>query len=133
MSQRIRKERGEWFEPEDSVGQSPAEDCPKCLRRWSSARGFGCVDPQSPGDEVKLSDFLAADGRDFAVGVAGDDGAHWPPSDGVDKLIGDSAPGDRVMSDAGMSTVEYAVGTVVAAAFARCCTRSSPVTRSSPG
>ena len=118
MSQRIRRERGEWFEPEDSVGQSPAEDCPKCLRRWSSARGFGCVDPQSPGEEVNLGDFRTADGRDVIVGDVGDGGADRPRSDGLDELIGDSAAGDRVMSDAGMSTVEYAVGTVVAAAFA---------------
>ena len=118
MTQRVRKGRGEWFEPEDSVGQPLAEDCPKCLRRWSTTGGFGRVDPRSPGDEVNLGGFRTADGSDVVVGDAGDDGADRPRFDEVDELIDDSAPGDRVMSDAGMSTVEYAVGTVVAAAFA---------------
>jgi hypothetical protein len=67
---------------------------------------------------VNLGDFRTADGRDVIVGDVGDVGADRRRSDGLDELIGDSAAGDRVMSDAGMSTVEYAVGTVVAAAFA---------------
>jgi hypothetical protein len=67
---------------------------------------------------VNLGDFRTADGRDVIVGDVGDGGADRPRSDGLDELIVDSAAGDRVMSDAGMSTVEYAVGTVVAAAFA---------------
>ena len=68
MTQRNRRGRGEWFEPEDSVGQPLAEDCPKCLRRWSTTGGFGRVDPQLPADEVNLGDFLTADGRDLLVG-----------------------------------------------------------------
>ena len=99
------------------MGQPLAEDCPKCLRRWSTTGGFGRVDPQLPADEVNLGDFLAADGRDFLVGDP-DDTADGARSDGIGELIGDGAAGGRVMSDAGMSTVEYAVGTVVAAAFA---------------
>ena len=67
---------------------------------------------------MNLGDFSTADGRDVIVGDVGDGGADRPRSDGLDELIGDSAASDRVMSDAGMSTVEYAVGTVVAAAFA---------------
>ena len=117
MTQRNRRGRGEWFEPEDSVGQPLAEDCPKCLRRWSTTGGFGRVDPQLPADEVNLGDFLTADGRDLLVGDP-DDTADGARSDGIGELIGDGAAGGRVMSDAGMSTVEYAVGTVVAAAFA---------------
>ena len=117
MSQRIRKERGEWFEPEDSVGQPLAEDCPKCLRRWSTTAGFGRLDSQSPEDEVDFGDYLTGDGRDLVSDV-GDNRADRTRSDGIDELIGDRPAGVRVMSDAGMSTVEYAVGTVVAAAFA---------------
>ena len=67
---------------------------------------------------MNLGDFRTADGRDVIVGDVGDGGTDRRRSDGLDELIGDSAAGDRVMSDAGMSTVEYAVGTVVAAAFA---------------
>ena len=99
------------------MGQPLAEDCPKCLRRWSTTGGFGRVDPQLPADEVNLGDFLPADGRDFLVGDP-DDTADGARSDGIGEVIGDGAAGGRVMSDAGMSTVEYAVGTVVAAAFA---------------
>ena len=100
------------------MGQPLAEDCQKCLRRWSTTGGFGRVDPQLPADEVNLGDFRTADGRDVIVGDVGDGGTDRRRSDGLDELIGDSAASDRVMSDAGMSTVEYAVGTVVAAAFA---------------
>ena len=99
------------------MGQPLAEDCPKCLRRWSTTGGFGRLDPQLPAAEVNLGDLLTADGRDFLMGDP-DDTADGARSDGIGELIGDGAAGGRVMSDAGMSTVEYAVGTVVAAAFA---------------
>ena len=118
MPQRIRRERGERFGPEESVGQPLVEDCPKCLRHWSTAAGYGCLDPQSRGDELNLEDFRTANGSDLVVGRTARPGAARTRFNESDELIGDSAAGDRVLSDAGMSTVEYAVGTVVAAAFA---------------
>ena len=113
-----RRDSGERFDPGDSVGEPPADDCPKCLRRWSTAGSFGCLDPQSRGDEVNIEDLIDGDGRGYVNVHAGEaivDSGRYGESGAV---IGDSTVGHRVMSDAGMSTVEYAVGTVVAAAFA---------------
>jgi len=82
----------------EATPERAAEECPKCLRRWSTVVGnssFGCIDGPSPDDEIDLGDFRTSDDREFAGADAG-----------------------KSTSDAGMSTVEYAVGTVVAAAFA---------------
>ena len=101
MPQWIRSESEKGFAPRANLGQPPAEDCPKCLRRWSTATGdsnVGCLDRPSPDDEVGLDDLDYLDA----------------PED--DEFV--TAGAAKWASDAGMSTVEYAVGTVVAAAFA---------------
>ncbi|HYN71171.1 MAG TPA: DUF4244 domain-containing protein [Nakamurella sp.] len=67
---------------------------------------------------MDIEDLIDGDGRGYVDVPAGEaivDSGRYGESDAV---IGDSTVGHRVMSDAGMSTVEYAVGTVVAAAFA---------------
>jgi hypothetical protein len=81
----------------DEVAEPPPADCPKCLRRWSSIAGAPFVrGDEAPDDEVTISEeWLTGGGGELRN--AGREGS---------------------THDAGMSTVDYAVGTVVAAAFA---------------
>ena len=80
-----------------SAGETPATEVPigDGDSRWEAC----AVEPEVPSDDTDGAEDAVREGRHLAEGAVDPTSEHWP-------------------ADAGMTTVEYAIGTVVAAAFA---------------